>query len=88
MHGGGGVADEKGKCFVIMPISDPDGYDKGHFESVYKDIFAPAIEKAGYTPHRVDEDARSGLIQARLLKTYKRAYGNLRSQYTEPKCTF
>ena len=50
-----GVADEKGKCFVIMPISDPDGYDKGHFESVYKDIFAPAIEKAGYTPHRVDE---------------------------------
>ena len=68
MHGGGGVADEKGKCFVIMPISDPDGYDKGHFESVYKDIFAPAIEKAGYTPHRVDEDARSGLIQAKIVE--------------------
>ncbi len=68
MHGGGGVADEKGKCFVIMPISDPDGYDKGHFESVYKDIFAPAIEKAGYTPHRVDEDVSSGLIQAKIIE--------------------
>lgn len=68
MHGGSGVADEKGKCFVIMPISDPDGYDKGHFESVYKDIFAPAIEKAGYTPHRVDEDASSGLIQAKIIE--------------------
>lgn len=62
------MADEKEKCFVIMPISDPDGYDKGHFESVYKDIFAPAIEKAGYTPHRVDEDARSGLIQAKIVE--------------------
>lgn len=62
------MADEKGKCFVIMPISDPDGYDKGHFESVYRDIFAPAIEKARYTPHRVDEDARSGLIQAKIVE--------------------
>lgn len=66
--GGGDVAEEKDKCFVIMPISDPDGYDKGHFESVYKDIFAPAIEKAGYTPHRVDEDASSGLIQAKIIE--------------------
>lgn len=62
------MADNKGMCFVIMPISDPDGYDKGHFESVYKDIFAPAIEKAGYTPHRVDEDASSGLIQAKIIE--------------------
>lgn len=67
------MADNKGKCFVIMPISDPDGYDKGHFESVYKDIFAPAIEKAGYTPHRVDEDASSGLIQAKIIENLIKA---------------
>lgn len=68
MRGGDGVADNKEMCFVIMPISDPDGYDKGHFESVYKDIFVPAIEKAGYSPHRVDEDASSGLIQAKIFE--------------------
>lgn len=62
------MAKDKGTCFVIMPISDPDGYDKGHFDSVYKDIFVPAIEKAGYSPHRVDEDASSGLIQAKIFE--------------------
>ena len=25
----------KKKCFVIMPISDVDGYPKGHFNRVY-----------------------------------------------------
>lgn len=62
------MSESKGICFVIMPISDPEGYDKGHFESVYRDIFTPAIEKAGYTPHRVDEDASSGLIQAKIIE--------------------
>lgn len=62
------MAKDKGMCFVIMPISDPDNYAKGHFESVYKDIFAPAINKAGYTPHRVDEDVSSGLIQAKIIE--------------------
>ena len=63
----------KGMCFVIMPISDPDGYNKGHFESVYRDIFVPAIKKAEYTPHRVDEDASSGLIQAKIIENLMNA---------------
>lgn len=29
-------------CFVIMPISDVDGYPKGHFDRVYKHIIEPA----------------------------------------------
>lgn len=62
------MADNKGKCFVIMPISDPDGYEEGHFESVYRDIFVPAIEHAGYEPHRVDEDVSTGVIQAKILE--------------------
>ena len=24
------------RCFVIMPISDVEGYPKGHFDRVYK----------------------------------------------------
>ncbi len=30
------------ECFIIMPIADPDGYAKGHFHRVYRDIFVPA----------------------------------------------
>ena len=26
---------DKPECFVIMPISDVEGYDKGHFDRVY-----------------------------------------------------
>lgn len=42
-------------CFVIMPISDADGYDKGHFERVYEDIIKPAIEKTEFVARRADE---------------------------------
>lgn len=41
---------DKGMCFVIMPISDPEDYEEGHFKRVYDDIFATAIREAGYTP--------------------------------------
>lgn len=40
--------EEKERCFVIMPISDPEEYEDGHFKNVYEDIFKPAIEAAGY----------------------------------------
>lgn len=29
-------------CFVIMPISDVDGYEKGHFIRVYDYLIKPA----------------------------------------------
>lgn len=48
--------ENKPKCFVIMPISDQQGYPKGHFTKVYEQIFKQAIEDAGYNPYRVDED--------------------------------
>ena len=35
-------------CFVIMPISDVDGYEKGHFIRVYDYLIKPACEIAGY----------------------------------------
>lgn len=60
--------EEKKTCFAIMPISDPSGYEEGHFLKVYQDVFSPAIEAAGYIPHRVDEDSKSGLIQTKIIQ--------------------
>jgi hypothetical protein len=34
------------KCFIIMPISDQEGYEKGHFSRVYKHLIKPACEKS------------------------------------------
>lgn len=31
------------KCFVIMPISDVEGYTAGHFDRVYKHIGCPVL---------------------------------------------
>ena len=55
-------------CFVIMPISDPETYENGHFRCVYEDIFCPAIEAAGYVPKRADDDKSSSMIQVNIIK--------------------
>lgn len=41
------------RCVVIQP------FDNGKFDKRYKDVFAPAIEKAELDPYRVDQDART-----------------------------
>lgn len=52
-----GENEQKPECFVMMPISTPkDNYEVDHFNLVYQQIFKPAIENAGYTPKRVDEN--------------------------------
>lgn len=56
------------ECFVIMPIADPDGYDKGHFTKVYEDIFKPACEGSGYKPVRADEVKQTNLIHLDILQ--------------------
>lgn len=55
------------KCFVMMPISTPEGYEKDHFDKVYKQIICPAIERAGYVPFRVDEDLESSSITTKII---------------------
>lgn len=62
------VEEVKKECFVIMPISDPEGYSEGHFERVYKDIFIPAIVDAGFTPKRADEEIGTNLIHLEILR--------------------
>lgn len=61
------VSNTPKECFVIMPISDPDGYEEGHFRRVYEDIFMPAIDKAGYKPFRADDNNAASMIHLEIL---------------------
>ena len=56
------------KCFIIMPISDTDGYAKGHFDRVYEYIIAPACKQAGYEVVRADGTAKTNVIIVDILK--------------------
>lgn len=59
---------ESNDCFVIMPIADHDGYDKGHFTKVYEDIFKPACASAGFAAVRADEVKQTNLIHLDILQ--------------------
>jgi hypothetical protein len=59
---------ESNDCFVIMPIADHDGYDKGHFTKVYEDIFKPACASAGFIAVRADEVKQTNLIHLDILQ--------------------
>ena len=63
------MAKEENKdCFVIMPIADCEGYEKGHFGHVYDDIIKPAIEKTEFRAIRADEVKETNLIHLDILK--------------------
>jgi hypothetical protein len=47
------------KCFIIMPLSEADGYAKGHFNRVYQYIIVPACRQAGFTPVRGGDPGNS-----------------------------
>jgi len=49
-------------CFVIMPISDVEGYPKGHFKEVYEELIKPAAVECGFNVSRADEVAQSNMI--------------------------
>ena len=59
---------ENKNCFVIMPIADCDGYEKGHFAHVYDDIIKPAIDKKEFTAIRADEVKETNFIHLDILK--------------------
>lgn len=58
----------KKDCFIIMPISDPDGYPEGHFGHVYEDIIKPSCELSNYNPVRADDVKETNLIHLDILK--------------------
>jgi len=43
------VAKKEGSCFVIMPFGG------NYFDDYYLEIYCPAIEEAGFEPHRADD---------------------------------
>lgn len=55
-------------CFIIMPIADPDGYEKGHFKKVYEDLFKVACDKSGFNAIRADEVQQTNLIHLDILQ--------------------
>lgn len=55
-------------CFVIMPISDAEGYDSGHFDRVYNYIIKPACEKAGFVANRADKSNKTNYIVIEILR--------------------
>lgn len=59
---------ENKDCFIIMPISDAEGYDKGHFNHVYEDIIKPAVELTEFIPRRADEVKETNFIHLDILK--------------------
>lgn len=59
---------EKKDCFIIMPISDVDGYPAGHFKHVYENIIYPSCDMAGYQAIRADEVKATNLIHLDILK--------------------
>ena len=59
---------ETKSCFIIMPISDQDGYDKGHFNRVYEHLIKPACIKAGFKPIRADEEVKTNYIVVDIIR--------------------
>ena len=55
-------------CFVIMPISDQDGYEKGHFTRVYQHLIKPACEKAGFVSVRADDEIKTNYIVIDIIR--------------------
>lgn len=55
-------------CFIIMPIADPEGYEKGHFKKVYEDLFKVACDKSGFKAIRADEVQQTNLIHLDILQ--------------------
>jgi hypothetical protein len=56
------------KCFVVMPISDQEGYEKGHFNRVYEHLIKPACEKVGFIAIRADEEVKTNYIVVDIIK--------------------
>jgi hypothetical protein len=56
------------ECFIIMPISDTDGYPQGHFKHVYDNIVVPSCAKAGFQAIRADDVKATNLIHLDILK--------------------
>jgi|GEM_PF-1811146 len=58
----------KPECFAIMPVSDPEGYEKGHFRHVYDDLVCPACDRAGFSAVLASDVKETNLIHLDILQ--------------------
>src|SRR4051812_4373642 len=58
------------RAFVITPFGEKKapGGTAIDFDSIYRDLFAPAIAAAGLAPHRADADRRGGSIHLDMFQ--------------------
>src|SRR4051812_45315500 len=58
------------RAFVITPFGEKKapGGTAIDFDSIYRDLFAPAIAAAGLMPHRADADRRGGSIHSDMFQ--------------------
>lgn len=54
-------------CFVVMPISDHDDYDPGHFGRVYRHLIEPACARARLSATRADDTKHTNFIMLEIL---------------------
>ncbi len=59
---------KKKSCFVVMPISDMNGYENGHFARVYEYIIKPALERNNYVVERADDTFKSDYIVVGIVQ--------------------
>lgn len=64
----GETKEEKKICFVMMPISDADGYEKGHFKKVYEHLIQPACKITDYRTLRADEVNATNIIALNIME--------------------
>lgn len=55
-------------CFIIMPISDSEPYESGHFKRVYEYIIKPAVIQAGFEPIRADDILNTNYIAIDIIR--------------------
>ena len=60
--------DNKKTCFIMMPSSNSDGYQSGHFKRVYEYIIKPACKSAGFEPVREEDINTTDHIVIDVLK--------------------
>lgn len=54
-------------CFVMMPISDVEGYPTGHFAEVYSQLIQPAVASAGYDCVLATSTSAAHMIQLEVI---------------------
>ena len=62
------MAHLSNQAFVIMPSNPPPPYSEDHWNKVFVNLIAPALQKAGMQPKRAEAVSRSGNIVFSLIE--------------------